>query len=129
MYVKVYRLECLSEKLNRVNVGPFRSYDLQYTVDKMSGDGEDGYSDLKKFPSPKHDKLLKKTIVDNRDIDENMVCALTTLRAVDHWFPNRHKFKGKYRLVKYAVHKKYLTKGRSQSLIDSRHARQIAVIE
>ena len=123
MYRFVYRLENVKEKLNKVYTGPFNSCNFPAgEINSQSHRAEYGY------PSIHQDEALDSFVGTCKELEE-MVCGVETREQIDFWFDKRHKFKGKYRVVKYVVPADCVVVGTNQVLFDSRKARQLHVLE
>lgn len=123
MYRFVYRLENVKEKLNKVYTGPFNSCCFpSRNINSVLHRAVYG------FPSLYEDKLLGSFVDTCKELEE-MVCGVETREQIDFWFDKRHKFKGKYRVVKYVVPADCVVVGTNQVLFDSRKARQLHVLE
>lgn len=124
MYRFVYRLENVKEKLNNVYVGPFNS--LHFPSGKLNSVP---HSEAYGYPDIRRDKALDSFVDTCKELGE-MVCGVETREQIDFWFDKRHKFKGKYRVVKYVVPADcVVVVGTNQVLFDSRKARQLHVLE
>lgn len=123
MFTQVYRLENVVDKFNRVYEGPFRGDGI--TVEQISSTH---HTAKRGFPALTEDRKLRAWLLNCTDT-ENFVFGTETLEELNRWFDMRHKAKGKYRLVKYAVPDAMVIRGTNQVVFDSRKARQIHVLE
>ena len=116
----IFRMESVDDPLvGKVNMGPWRGT-RPFARWTLSEDFYDKNKEGVFFNTPQdYDVVL--TGYD--------VCGANSYEELNQWFPNRHKRKGSYRVVKYYVPDRYVLRLPDQILVDAHHLKQVAVTE
>lgn len=116
----IFRMESVDDPLlGKVNIGPWRGTKpfARWTI---SEDFYDKHNEGVFFNAPQDYDVIPT---------KHDVCAANSYEELNLWFPNRHKRRGSYRVVKYYVPDCHVRRFPDQVIVNAQHLRQVAVTE